>query len=227
MRALTEYIYNTQRMKTNTVDLTYLESLFSTEGAICIHGLKVTEPSRDTRAVVLGEYSPTGRIVRVHLCKIEPVTVENHLIKDGHPINTQRGAFIAQPRTESQSILVRITTKTENNLGLVAEDWDDTVSMICSGHGFCGKSKNKWTDSLFVIPPFKTVMIKDAQGETRFVVINNGGDASIVTWQEYEIFFLPHIEATDKDASDAFTTTASHVSGNNTGARTRREQVTA
>ena len=221
-----ELLQHNERMKTYTVDLTYLETTFSIEGAICIHGIKVAELPQQARAVIIGEYSQTGRMAKVPLCKIEPPVVTNHLVQDGHPIKLSNGTVIAKPHHENSSILVRLTTKTESGLGLVAEEWDDDVSMISSGHGFCGKPSSKWTDSLFAIPPFKTVMIKD-KDETRFVVINNGGEASVITWQEYEIFFLPHIETTENGTSKTLANVAASANGNNKGARTRREHIAA
>ena len=185
------------KMKIFTCNLLGLEGLSDTAGGFVGRGLQ-TITSKRGLVTPLGQYDRQSVLRYACVDQRNPAKVEkNGVILEGFPLSFDERIFIALPAHQHPSILVRIITKTEREFGLTLGNIDEGGEIVGGGHGFSGPAKKRWDDVLVTLPRLKSAEI--VNGSVKFRVINNGGEAIIVTEGDYQTFFRPHIEVTETD----------------------------
>lgn len=201
-------------MKTFTVSFGGLLGTESPKGIKLGSGIVVVPGHSDSNpgCLNLGEYGRDVMLARVELSRKNPPTImagDKVYEASAFQIPGQKQWILTTVQTKATgSILVRVNTKTERTLDLVVTGMSEGSHLLDHGYGRSGPGRVPWGDVLVVIDPHEAVVVGLEDGTEKFVVVNNGGKADVVTPDEYQSCFVPHIRTTVTDTVPARAETA-------------------
>lgn len=204
-------------MKTYTVSLfDIINAVSPTPRGVVSQGIAITKYGEsEIPQVHVGV--PT-RGCNFEFCEIsakDSPALDGNLLMAGYPIQINRGEtkrtmFVSAHR-ETNSLLVRIFTRTQRNLDLTISEIvggpDDGVKPIVLGSGI-ENDGTKYHDGIFIIKPHCAIAI-EKDGKPYMAIVNTGGNIekksgkaspqiAVMSWQEYLDNYMPHLLCTPR-----------------------------
>ncbi len=192
-------------MKTFTVCFGPLHGLCGVDGVLIAPGIAVARGGKfkDHYQVNLGEYGPGGRWTNVQLSTtMPPRVIDGKLVEEAGVFKARNGKHYhpildKPPVGDDHAILVRVNTKTQLDFGLVFTAVGCGSRIVAEGSSYNSATGIVSDDMLVTIEPHQAVVIGQPEDKEKFIVVNNGGVADVVTVDDYQAFFAPHVLAKD------------------------------